>query len=677
MHTTLAPVESNTNWQHSVAWLAFALTLLAYPFLLSRYGRENSATFDEGMHIAAGHRYWECGDYGINPEHPPLLKLIAAAPLRAWHLDVYSSPCGTAVTNNMQLIATGYRLMNEPYSHQILVKGRTAATIFPLLLVVTMFFAAREWFGPLAAGCAVILTVFEPNLTAHGPLVATDIAITATTFAAVFLADRYLHKPSVVRLLLLGCGLGLALASKHTAVFVPVILLIQFLGHYWLKRSSVPNPSLTGLLLGWAGACIIAVVLLWGTYQFRYSALPGRAQAFDIPKTLHDNGESERLFGHAILVGTRFHLLPESYVAGLRYVVQNSARPSYIFGKRYDTGVWFYFPVTILVKTPLTILVLFLVALATPHLWLKHRREMLTAIVPIAVFLLAAMTSEINLGVRHILPIYPFFIVLAAAATAHYAIRSRVAAILCTTLVVFQMVSYARSFPNEIAYANEAWGGPKNLYRLLGDSNVDWGQALYQVKDYVAAHNISDCWIAWFGARKPLAEGLPCRLLAGPGYVEASDTELLPMLPDKFSGTVFVSVMLTDYDLYPYLYFAQHPPDDVIAGSVLVYHGDFDLPEIAAERRASRGWWYLNHGQPLLAVAEFAAAEPHMSAKGGFQSLYGWALEASGQPQQALLKYQQAATDYAGKPGDAQWRKAALDRVVALQKIQTNSPKSE
>jgi hypothetical protein len=677
MHTAPAFMKSDPGWERIFAWTAFLFALLIYPLLLLNYARANSATFDEGMHIAAGHRYWECGDYAINPEHPPLLKLIAAAPLCRWHLDVYSSPCGRSVTNNMQLIAIGYRLMNGPSADQILAKARKAAMLFPMLLLVTVFSAARAWFGPLAAGCAVILTVFEPNLTAHGPLVATDMAVATTTFATVFFADGYLLKPSVLRLLLLAFPLGLALASKHTAVFVPLIVLFQFLAHYWFTRSSLPQPSFVRLLASWLAATVIAVFLLWSTYQFRYSALPGHAQAFEIPKALEDSEKSETLIGHAILGITRFHLLPESYVAGLLYVMQNSTRPSYIFGRRYETGVWFYFPITVLVKTPLTILLLVLLAVASPGQWQKHKREIVIVVIPIAVFLLSAMGSKINLGVRHILPIYPFLIVLAASAIAYYAIRSRAAVLVCAALLIFQVVSYARSFPNEIAYANEAWGGPQHLYKYLGDSNVDWGQALYRIKDYISAREISDCWIAWFGARKPSVQGLPCRVLAGPGYVEASDTVLPPILPDKFSGTIFVSDPLIDYDLYPYQYFSQHAPDDVIAGSILVYHGEFNLPEIAAERRASRGWWYLNHGQAALAVDEFAAAEPHVVALGNMRSLYGWALEAAGRPEEARVKYEQAAADFLGKTSDAQWRKAALDRAAALRLAEQNPAKSK
>lgn len=195
---------------------------------------------------------------------------------------------------------------------------------------------------------------------------------------------------------------------------------------------------------------------------------------------------------------------------------------------------------------------------------------------------------------------------------------------------------------------------------------MDWGQALYRVQDYVAAHKINDCWIAWFGARKPTADVVPCRLLAGPTYVESVDQKLEPVLPDQFSGTIFISNTLIDYDLYPYLYFMRHRPDDVIAGSILVYHGEFDLPEVAAERRVSRGWWYLNHQQPTQAVTEFGAAEPYLSTRGDGLSLYGWALEAAGQPDEARGKYAEAAAAFAGRPADAQWRKAALARVAAL-----------
>jgi len=191
-----------------------------------------------------------------------------------------------------------------------------------------------------------------------------------------------------------------------------------------------------------------------------------------------------------------------------------------------------------------------------------------------------------------------YLILIASAGASWWASRYRIAAVACAALLAFQVVSYLRRYRNEIAYANEAWGGPENLHRYLGDSNVDWGQSLYMVRDYLKQRDIHDCWIAWFGMRKPQLTGVPCRALAGPMFPEAWDWELPPVLPDCFEGTVLVSSTLTDLDLFPYGSFLRRAPDDVIGGGVYVFHGRFDLPEIAAERRAARGWWFLNHGQP-------------------------------------------------------------------------------
>jgi hypothetical protein len=339
----------------------------------------------------------------------------------------------------------------------------------------------------------------------------------------------------------------------------------------------------------------------------------------------------------------------------------------------YDTGVWFYFPVTILVKTPLTILALVAFALFTPALWRNYRREFITALVPIAIFLGAAVSSKINLGVRHILPIYPFLILLAAAAAAYLFSRSRPLQILCVALLVFQAASYTRAFPGEIAYANEPFGGQRGVRKILGESNVDWAQGLPAVKRYIDNHKITDCWIAWAGPQDPANFGIPCRALAGPSFLEAAHKELPPVLPEKVSGTLFISNILTNYAIFPYTNFLELTPDDVIDGSVLVFHGDFDLPQVAAERHVGRGWWYLYHQQGPQAADEFAQAEPHVASPGILEGLYGWALEASGRPAEAREKYALAAKANEGKPAYAQARKSALARVAALSDASTNT----
>ena len=656
-------------WHGTFAWSAFALAAIAYLVSLIVYATHTSAVFDEGMHISAGYRYWQCADFGINPEHPPLAKLVAAWPLRHWQLGEFDSPCGAKPTSNMELIGDGYRLINSRYGDQVLRRARFAVLVFPLLLLGVVFYLTRSWFGPLAAGIAVVLLTVEPNLTAHGPLVATDMALTATALLTLAMAWRYLQGPSIPRLILLGLTMGLALSSKHSGAFVPLIALLAVLLDWVLSRDRTSPRAYQGLG-GWLIASLIAVVVLWSAYGFRYRALPDATRpGFDNASEIASEFPGASVTGRALGTVVKYHILPESYVAGLLYVKANSSRETYVNGRQLESGVWYYFPLTIMIKTPVTLLLLVLASWMTVGLWRVYSRQLLWLWLPAIVFVLAGVLSKMNLGVRHILPAYPSLVIAGAAAAAYWASRRRICALLLAVLLGWQVASYLHSFPNEIAYANELWGGPHDLYQHLGDSNVDWGQSVYQVRDYLAKHKIEDCWIAWFGARKPDAVGVPCRALPGPAFLEATDSAPPPVVPEQFAGTVLISVPLVDYDLFPYGSFLNLSPKDVIDGGVLVYDGSFDLPQVAAERRIGRGWWFLMNGQAPLAVEEFALAEPHAHNRGVLHSLYAWALMSTGQLEEARKRCLQAADDFAGKPAYANARQAALRQAADLDKI--------
>lgn len=656
------------EWHRKFAWIAFGFALLANVVLLEIYIRHTTSTFDEGTHISAGHRYWQCGDYGSNPEHPPLLKLVATWPLRHWQLGEFSSACGAGNTSNMGSMGNGYRLINSANGDLLLRKARQAAMLFPIMLTVTVFFVTWAWFGPLAAGIAVLLTAFEPNLTAHGPLVTTDMALTSTTLLTVAMTWSFLQRRSVVRLLLLGTAMGLALASKHSAVLVPFTVLLIFGVDQWRRHKELhaKDWALTGG--GWLLACLIAVVVLWSTYGFRFHALPGAPPAAS-PVIEEIKSTVPGVTGTVLASVVNLHLLPESYVQGLVFVKANASRETYVFGRQLASGVWYYFPLTIAIKTPVTLLALIMASLLTAGLWRSHRRPLIIVWMSVVVFLLAGILSKMNIGVRHILPACPFLVIMAAAAAAYWTARSRKYGLMVAGLLIYQAISYLHGFPNEIAYANELWGGPRQLHRYLGDSNVDWGQSAYQVRDYVARHPGENCWVAWFGVRKLDALGVPCHLLTGPVFLESSDPSLPDVLPDRFEGTVLISAPLTDYDLFPYGDFLRLKPDDVIDGGVLVFHGRFDIPQIAADRRVARGWWYLNHGKPSQAAEEFALAEAHAHSRGILHSLYAWALMSTGHLPEARTKCLQAAEDFANKPAYASARQSALKQAAEIEKM--------
>jgi len=614
------------------AWVALALALVVYPALLWRYIAANSATFDEAQHIAAGYRYWHCGDYRANPEHPPLVKLIAAFPFRHWQLDEASDPCGplarmgrTAEDARLDQLSISYSLINGPRAVEMLNTARRVLLVFPILLLVTVFFAARSWFGPMAAGWAVLLTVFDPNLTAHAALVTTDVPVAAGTLLSVFCAWRLCQKPGLRRVLWLGLSMGLALAVKHSGAVAPAIVLLECLAYAAMQGQGRWRLA-AKLAGGWIAACLIAVIVLWGAYRFRFAAMPGAG--FSVTALVEQSGMARGLLGRTVDFLGDHRLLPESYLYGLIYVVHNTSKATFLFGREMKESVWYYFPMVLAIKTRLTILLLLGAGLAMPGFWKRHARACVWLAWPVVVFMISAILSGIGLGLRHILPLYPFLLIFAAGAAAWLGERFRWGTPVCVALAVFGVVSYARSFPNEIAYANEAWGGPPHLRFYLNDSNLEWGQSLYQVKDWVARHPASPCWIAWFGMQKPESLGIPCQALAGPFYLEAMDPTLPPPIPDRFGGVVLISAVMLDYDLYPYRWFRARAPDAVIGAGVLVFRGEFDRPEVAAERHISRGWWLMRHDRPAEAAADLAASAAHANSPAIQHWLAGWAAQA-------------------------------------------------
>ena len=356
-----------------------------------------SATNDEPFHIVAGYRHWQCGDYGINPEHPPLLKLLAALPIRSRAVVEPAWPCGARVTPNREGFFAGAQFLARNGFDRILIPTRLAASLMSLLLAASVFFAAKEMFGQVEAFVALTLLIFEPNLIAHGSLVTTDMALTATAFAAVYALYRYRRKPDVTRLLLTGLAFGLMLASKHSGILMPPILFLLLIADILLpaRRSQAKTAaSLCRDLLynsaAYAMIFLIGLSVLWASYSFRYHALPGAAPEDGVSVVAFFEYARPEVAaalyggtGRAIDFIRRSHVFPESYVYGLADIVGGNKRWTYLLGKVYPGAQWFYFPLVFTIKTSIALLLLLPVALLTRELYRKHPREMLFLLVPL------------------------------------------------------------------------------------------------------------------------------------------------------------------------------------------------------------------------------------------------------------------------------------------------------
>src|SRR5580658_7458478 len=330
--------------------------LLFFAIHLALIARANTITWDEPDHIYSGYMSWR-GDFGLNPEHPPLVKFVATLPLLPMQLNV---PELQDRSYRMQAVLGGRDFIFHNDADKIVFRAQMAASSFTLLLVVIAFLAAREMFGTSAGFLALGLLVFDPTLLAHGALVTTDAAQSCFLLASIYAFYRYVQSPSAGRVTITALAAGLALASKHSAVLAfPMLLILA--GIEIFRRESASGGvqlSVGKRAARYAKALVIiglmSVAILWAGFGFRYAAR-GDGLQLNLPLEARVAKVSSPTQAKVLHEFARFHLLPESYIYGFAHVLFSADDfNSYLFGKSYPHAVWFYFPVAMLVKSSLT-----------------------------------------------------------------------------------------------------------------------------------------------------------------------------------------------------------------------------------------------------------------------------------------------------------------------------------
>jgi 4-amino-4-deoxy-L-arabinose transferase-like glycosyltransferase len=640
----------------SVTWLLIVCVLLILSLELMLSIRRETQTWDEGCHIFAGYSYWKRGDFGINPEHPPLVKLLATLPLLNLSLKI---PAHTRVFSKEEDFTTATHFVYENDAEKILFRSRMAASILTLLLAVLVFAAAREMFGTGTAFLALILFILEPTILAHGALVTTDVGLTCLLFATIYAFYRYVQKPSGLRLALTGLTAGLSLAAKHSAILIfPILVALaayEISRQYWHQKNanteSVVRTSLWKHALGRGAALVvigaISIAVLWASYGFHSeprAGFHGLSRVVEYASRLKHPVEAKLISGSA-----RWHLLPGAYLYGLADVgITAEFSRTYLLGTIYPHGKWFYFPVAFAIKSTITLLLLLLLV---PIMIAVRRnafqRELVFLTLPAAIYLVVGMTSGMNIGIRHILPIYPFLVILAGWAAWQLIKFRRYCVYAIGVLFLFDIVSSVRSFPVYLAYSNELWGGPANTYKYLTDSNVDWGQQLKAVKKYLDGRHVDHCWFAYFAevVADPVYYGIPCKPLTTIASVWLQPSIDIPATID---GPVLISAgVLSGYEfgpgsLNPYDQFQRIRPTAVIEHGVFVYDGHFDVPLAAALNHITQAQLLADskHFDQALSEAEAAVTLAPNSVQS--QAELGEILTRLNRPDQAREAFQRA-----------------------------------
>jgi hypothetical protein len=563
----------------AVPLVAFALIFV---FLtVSSYVRK-SATWDEPQQIVSGHAALELDDFRLDPEHPPLLRMWAAAPLQFSdvRIDVESAAWRAG---DAYLVAQEFLYRDNDAG--LLNRSRFMIVLLGIGLGLLIFAWAHELFGYRAALGVLALYCVEPNMLAHSRLVTTDLGVTCFMLGAIYFLWRTTRRFTLPDLLGTAVFSGLALVSKYSAlILVPLVLLLlafRVCRHTWpggpfgddlsgrLKRA-----ALVLVALGLAGYFAV-----WAAFGFRYSPTPAPDQRRLTTSSAAAVQADAPVLSSLVGWVDDHRLLPNAATQGFLFgQARTQERSAYFAGKIENTGWWFYFPVAFLIKTPLVLL-----ALAVTGLVGLARRArqawstLLFVALPPLVFMTAAMSVSINIGLRHILPVYPFVLLATGPVLARLAKRKRTGIVLA--LLALAALESLSVYPDYLTFFNRAVGGPRRGHELLVDSNLDWGQDLPGLERWMDRQGVAHVNLSYFGTADPAYYGIACTHLPGaPFYAEERIGQ--PRLPGyvAVSATNLHGVYLDPARRDFYRPLLEREPLAVIGGSIHVY-------------RVERPWW--------------------------------------------------------------------------------------
>jgi len=452
-----------------------------------------SLTYDEPAHIVAGVEAWQYGKFEHWNDHPPLGRLWVTLPLRRTHTDFtweewVSGLRVTAMHPGPEWLARHTRPMN---------------TLLGVTLGLVLWFATRRLFSEGAANVALALFVFTPSLIAHFSLATTDGVGASFIFLAAFQLIRWRSNPSRAQTLLMGLTLGGLLLAKFYAppLVALALVLMLVLGPSHLLRSPLQWNWRPAFL-----ALAIALLALWAGYFFHVS----RLKLDDGQLVVSYPNRPARVYSAKSNTHVDLLVPAGEFFEGLRKVVRDNhgGRPAWFLGQIYPKGgIRAYYPVAIALKWPTVLLLLFFFS---PILGVRKTCrapvDLLLMCLFGLVFLTFALQARFDIGERHILPLYLFALLVAGGIWEH-ARKHRAAVVILVLALCLNAADALRYAPDYLSYFN-IFVKPETSWRLLTDSNLDWGQGLLALRNYQQQHPTQELRLAYFGSVDPALYGI-------------------------------------------------------------------------------------------------------------------------------------------------------------------------
>lgn len=502
---------------------AIAVLLLALHYTLAVGSKvEQSTTSDELVHLTAGFSYWQHHDYRLHPENGILPQRLAALP--AWLAGTrFPELSGNDYWRTSDAWVVGHQFFYESGDDHFprLMAGRAVIAVFSTATGLLVFIWSRRLMGNASGLISLGFFSLCPSFLAHGALVTSDAVMAFFFLAAITAWWWHLHDPRFRWWLLAAIALGLAFVSKFSAV-----LLVPMLGLLAVWRAWSPQPLMMGPWLFSSrlsrlaaitastllqGAVVAAVI--WTCYGFRYSAFnPALPAADHFIRPWHDLVEPATVSGATIQFFADHRLLPEAYLYGFAYVLKTTAaRSAFLNGEYSVTGWPTFFLWAFLLKSTLGFLGALLLAGVNALIRLKRLQAGWAILSPVAplivlfgVYAASSLSSQLNIGHRHLLPLYPVLFICAGSLGSWIAIRRLPAIATIGLLLAAHAGASVRVAPHFLAFFNQLSGGPSQGWRHLVDSSLDWGQDLPGLKAWLTEHQSGDpVYLAYFGTGSP------------------------------------------------------------------------------------------------------------------------------------------------------------------------------
>lgn len=566
----------------------------------------DSQTIDEGAHLASGYSYWLTGSFQLNPEHPPLVKLLSGAMLLPLGLDFPSEQSGWLDGNQWEFSRQLIYHNTKPFK-TLLFLGRLPNIVLLVALACLILIWTKRLFGPLAGLFSLSLFIIDPNFLAHGRLITTDVPAALFFTLTIFTFLRYLEKPGSLNVLLIFIlSFTGAQLTKFSALLLWFIIILLYLIAWW--RSSLETHqtdrhlakySMARLCKMLAALFFISLFLIWMSYGFSVKKPIDLNAVQAYYQSQHEqiiSGQSPAA-SPSVLVGNIMRIdrwpgrwleslaqtvpVPAlEYFQGAILVAQHNyyGHSAYLLGQAGSLGWWYYFPVAFFVKSPGPIVILFvalLIIMLIPFFrhfsrgllnilaWLKTLPMWIYGLVlPPLIYFIVSIFGHINLGVRHLMPVYPFVYIGIGYLVYRFS-RGRRARLLLGGLLIFAYAMAGFTYPNHLSYFSEFIGGPSQGHHYLLDSNLDWGQGYYALQAYISHNPPTKYYGSFFGSIDFSALGLPdIRNLP-------TDEEFLSTGPPL--GTVLISASVLYDPNMRYTWLRNYHPVSKLRGSIYVF----------------------------------------------------------------------------------------------------------